>query len=299
MRFLFLFVAFITPVCCFSQNRVFVGRVVDKDRKGIPFAVVEAKDRNQGVYCDENGIFSFTGNAEEIKTLLFFCLGYEKKEISTEILPMDSIIVMLNMATSSLNMVTIKSKTGKRVSGVLGKKHPEHDGECYRFYGSETAIKLNAEDDKQDGILKTVNVYITKEGDWRTKFRIHIYEYDSLPGREITDSNIIVQAEKANSWVKIDLSNKRIPVNEGVFVSVEWISGFGNTEKSLQSEKHPEVTNYNGQVLGLTDDYGKASKTYSRKPFSKTWEYFDDANAPRKGGYFLNPMIYCTYSYIK
>ncbi len=298
MRNLLLFISLIIFLPCYAQNRVFLGRVVDKNKQAIPFAVVEAKDRNEGVYCDENGVFSFTGNADNIKTLVVFCMGFEKKEISTEILPLDSIIVTLQPRAASLKTVKIVGRKGKPVQEVLGKsrKRLSYEGDCYRFYGSETAIRLQA-DSTHGGVLNTVNVFITNEGDWKTKFRIHIYEWDDLPAHEITDSNLVVQAESGGSWVKVDLSSKRILINKGLFVSVEWISGFGNSELPLQSDNHPEVNNYNGQVLGLTSDYGKPSKTYSRKPFNNNWVYYDAPEAQRKGGYFLNPMIYCTYKY--
>lgn len=275
-----------------------MGRVVDKEKRGIPFAVVEAKDMNQGVYCDDNGVFAFTGNADQIKTLVIFCLGYEKKEISTEILPLDSIIVELNTKVATLKAVSIKAKKGTPTEGVLGKsrRQLEYAGDCYRYYGSETAIRLKA-DTAHNGILKAVYVYITDEGDWKTKFRVHLYEWDSLPHKELTDTSLVVQATSGNSWVKVDVSSLKILVNKGLFASVEWISGYGNTQRKLQSDKNPEVSDYNGQVLGLTSDYGKPSKTYSRKPFSKKWIYYDSPDAQRKGGYFLNPMIYCTYTY--
>lgn len=275
-----------------------MGRVVDKEKRGIPFAVVEAKDMNQGVYCDDNGVFAFTGNADQIKTLVIFCLGYEKKEISTEILPLDSIIVELNTKVATLKAVSIKAKKGTPTEGVLGKsrRQLEYAGDCYRYYGSETAIRLKA-DTAHNGILKAVYVYITDEGDWQTKFRVHLYEWDSLPQKELTDTSLVVQASSGNSWVKVDVSSLKIVVNKGMFASVEWISGYGNTQQKLQSDKNPEVSDYNGQVLGLTSDYGKPSKTYSRKPFSKKWIYYDSPDAQRKGGYFLNPMIYCTYTY--
>ena len=300
MRLFILFITLLVSVAAQAQSRVFAGRVVDKNRNGIPFAVVEIKDRNQGVYCDENGVFSFTGNVAEMQTLLFFCLGYEKKELAVTTLPADSIIVELRSQTTSLREVAITGRKGKTATGTLGKSrkqlHP--DGHCYRYYGSETAILLPA-DTTHDGVLKEVFVYITDEGDWKTKFRIHVYEWDTLPGRELTDSSVVVQATKGNSWVRADVAALRIPVNKGLFVSVEWIAGFGNTAQLLATEKHPDVTGYNGQVPGLTSSYGKPSKTYSRKPFAKEWIYYDDAAAARMGGYFLNPMIYCTYSYVK
>lgn len=277
-----------------------MGRVTDKGNRGIPFAVITVKGQNMGIYTDEHGAFAFTGDPGNVRTLVVSCMGYAPKEVNTDILPADSVVIVLEQQAARLREVSIVGKKGKTRRGTLGRprKKLDHDGDCYRRYGSETAILLDA-DTAHDGILDAVYVYITGEGEPQTKFRIHVYEKAELPGNEITDSNVVVQARKGNSWVRVDLAARRIPVNEGLFISVEWVAGYGNNQQALQSEKNPEVVNYNGQVLGITASYGKPSRTYSRKPFAKEWEYYDAADAQRKGGYFLNPMIMATYTYVK
>lgn len=301
MRYLLFITILLFSLSCWAQNRVFVGRVIDRQHQGIPFAVVEVKDKHQGVYCDENGFFSFSGDANFINTLVISCMGYEKKEINTDILPLnDSLIIELKTKVANLKEVAITSRKGTPKQAILGKSRRQlsYTGDCYRYYGSETAIRLKADTALHGGTLKAIYVFITDEGDYSTRFRVHVYQWDTLPQNEITDTNLIVQATEPNAWVKIEVSNKKIPVDKGLFVSVEWVAGFGNTRQALQSAKNPEVSNYNGQVLGLTSDYGKPSRTYSRSPFSKKWIYYDAPDAQRKGGYFLNPMIYCTYTYI-
>ncbi len=301
MRYLVFLTTILFSLSSRAQYRIFTGRVIDGQRKGIPFAVVEVKDKHQGVYCDENGFFSFSGDATFLNTLVVSCMGYERKEINTDILPLsDSLIIELKTKVANLKEVSITSKKGIPKQATLGKNRRQlsYTGDCYRYYGSETAIRLMADTTQSGGTLNAIYVFITDEGDFNTRFRVHVYRWDTLPKNEITDSNLIVQATEGNTWVKIDVSKKKIPVGKGLFVSVEWISGFGNTRQSLQSAKNPEVINYNGQVLGLTSDYGKPSRTYSRSPFTKKWIYYDAAEAQRKGGYFLNPMIYCTYTYI-
>lgn len=300
MRQLLIALLFFLSTISHAQNRVFMGRVTDRQNHPVPFAVIEAKGLGTGVYTDEQGVFAFWGDAMRIQTLVVSCLGFATKEINTDILPADSVMIILEPKATKLKEVTITGRNGKELTGILGKsrKKLHADGDCYRMYGSETAIRLDG-DRSRDGILESVYVYITGEGDPKTKFRIHVYEYGDKPNNEITDSNVIVQARKGNTWVKVDLSAKRIPVNEGLFISVEWVSGYGNSQQVLQSEKNPEVDKYNGQVLGITDGYGKPSYTWSRKPFSKDWSYYDAADAQRKGGYFLNPMIMATYTYVK
>ena len=290
----FLFMAFNS----FAQERAFFGKVIDKDTKeGIPFSVVKAKDRNEGIYTDENGRFAFTSNTDSAKSFIFYCLGYARQELQANQLSSDSIVVELRKQYSNLGEVVIKDRTGKMRSTYMGKKKSKHVGDCYQKYGEEDALFLKA-DKSRDGVLKEVWIYITDEGVPDSKFRIHIYAKDSvtnLPSKELTDSNLIVHATHGDEWVKTDLSNKWIPVNDGVFISVEWISGHGNENKSLQSVKHAEVNNHNGQVLGLTRNMwkgkGHIEYMYHRDAFHNEWGFSFNP--------LLCPMIYAKYTYYK
>lgn len=282
-----------------AQTRVFRGRVTDEQKNGIPFAVIEAREQRQGVYTDENGYFAFTADTTVVKTLAVFCMGYGQRQLVVAQLPADSLHITLTPQATTLSTVKITARNGKKREGVLGQSRRKlrHIGELFRNYGAETAIKLRADTGQYNATLRAVYVYVSTEGDPTTKFRVHVYEWGDLPSREITDTNVVVAARKGGTWVKVDLSRKKIPVGDGLFVSVEWVAGFGNSQIPMQSTFDSAVAGFNGQVLGITDGYGQASLTYSRKPFSSEWQYYDDPRAMRRGGYFLNPMIYCTYTY--
>lgn len=290
--------ACLMAITSFSQERTFVGRVTDKSTKeGVPFCVVKVKDKNEGVYTDENGRFAFTANPDSAKVFLFYCLGYVKKEIPTQQFGSDSIMVDLQKDITSLKEVVIKNKSGKAHTDYIGKRKSKHRGDCYQKYGEEDAVFLKA-DKNRDGVLKEVAVYVTNEGVPDSKFRIHVYTKDSvtnLPAVELTDSNLIVHGTKGNEWVKVDISKKEIHIDEGVFIAVEWISGHGNTDKSLQSAKHAEVNNHNGQVIGLTRNSWKGKGAikymYHRDAFHNEWGF---NYSP-----LLCPMIYGKYTYYK
>ncbi len=290
--FLLLLITFVS-LNSFSQERHFFGKVVDKDKKtGIPFCVVKAKDRNEGVYTDENGRFSFTSNTDSVKAFIFYSLGYGRREVACAEFPNDSITVELQKEYTNLKEVVVVPD-GKRRK-ILGKKKARHMSDCYQKYGEENAVFLRA-DHLNNGYLKELFVYITDEGIPDTKFRMHVYEKDpvtNMPGTELTDSNLIVHANRGNEWVKADLGNKRIPVGGGVYISVEWIAGHGNNVASMQSAKHTEVTGHNGQVMGLQRNYGVAYM-YHRYPFHTEWISNWDANLNPA----LCPMIYGTYTY--
>lgn len=301
MKYFLSAVGIMLGLCSFAQERYFFGRVVDEQGRGVPFAVVQAKDMHQGVYCTESGTFSFKADAQLVKSFIFFSLGFTKREIKVTDLAKDSIIVQLPVDHVSLNTVTFSPP---KTEAILGNKFLGHLGDSYGKYGSEHAIFLKPNKDIAggSGTIKEIFVFITDEGIPNTKFRIHVYSRDTatkLPGKDLADSNIIVQAKHGNEWVKADVSKLKIPVKGGVFISVEWVSGNGNVMTDLQSAKNPTVTQYNGQVLGLTDDYGPKRLAYARHTLlDDNWIRFDCTERPYTEPKCVNPMIYCTYTYI-
>ena len=304
MKYLFLLITLSLSVNSFSQDLpagqavwLFSGKVIDKEKKtGIPYCVVKAKDRNEGVYTDENGKFSFTSNTDSVKAFIFYCLGYARHEISIAQFPQDSITVELDKEYTNLKETVVVADKGKIRHKILGRKKAKHVSDCYQKYGEEDAVFLHA-DHLKNGILKQIFVYITNEGIPDTKFRIHVYEKDpvtNMPARELTDSNLIVHANNGNEWVMADLGDKRIHIGAGVFISVEWIAGHGNNGAALQSSKHAVVTSHNGQVLGLQRNYG-VPYMYHRYPFRTDWKSNWDIDLNPA----LCPMIYGTYTYTR
>jgi len=298
MRYLLLTIIMLLSLSSFSQERVFLGRVIDKEKKdGIAYCIVKVKDRNEGVYTDENGRFSFTANPDSAKAFIISSLGYAKKEIPAVSFGRDSLVIELQKQNTNLKEVVITGETGKVRRRTLGKKKLRHQSDCYQKYGEEVAVFLYA-DKINKNTLKEIFVYITNEGVPDTKFRIHVYEKEpgtNLPGKELTDSNLIVHANTGNEWVKVNMASKKISVSGGVFISVEWIAGHGNSEQALTSRKHIDVTDHNGQVLGLARNYGVPFMCH-RSSFHTEWQ-----GALEYGN--MNPaycpMIYGTYTYTK
>jgi len=296
MKLNMLILALLTVCRLCAQERPYMGRVIDKDtRQGIPFCVVKVKDRNEGVYTDDAGRFAFTANTDSAKTFIFYCLGYTKVEIPSSQMGTDSVTVTMQKEYSSLKEVVVSDDNGGKTAW-MGKKKSKHVSDCYQKYGGEIAAFERA-DKARNGVLKEVYVYITDEGVPDSKFRIHIYSKDSatnMPAEELTDSNVIVHATKGNEWVKTDLSNRHIHVGEGVFISVEWVSGHGNADKAMQSMKHPIVDAHNGQVLGLTKNTFKkwgSRYMYQRDPFNSSWHFSFNP--------MYCPMVYARYTYHK
>ncbi len=117
--------------------------------------------------------------------------------------------------------------------------------------------------------MKEVYIFVTAGNNPSADFGICIYEKDSLPLKRLTPGEIIAHAQNGNEWVRVDLSDKHIPVNDGIYVAVLWIS----------EERSP--------MVGLTRAYGYNVHAYNRNLTTNEWyDLHGDA-----------PMIYCTYSY--
>lgn len=281
LSILLLFIA----VDCSAQNRTIQGKVTDEKIRPIPYAIVQVKGTSNGVYTNEQGQFSIT-SAGMADMLIFQCTGYEQKEM----LPRDFTgIVILKEKTNILSEVTISYKKKKMKTGQLGIRSKSF-GDAYFAPGIENGIYFTGNHVK-NGYIKNIYVYVRDKGVPTNKFRVHVYEADTsiqLPIADITDTNLIVHAIKGEEWVEIDVSNKRIPVKNGLIISMEWLDGFGN-DNTMQNQG---TIQFKGQVLGLTRFNG-IQYTYHRNIFApdgyKEQSKFD----------YLVPMIYCTYTYPK
>ena len=350
MRYLALLLSFLSSVSLYAQVRSIYGRVLNKEGQGVQEAFIEGKSWEH-IACDSQGYFSAKGNADTIKTRTFtiYAPGYEPKEIQGASLPADSIFIELQRETEDayevrlhehakpilpvidesdsvitarrnktvrLNEVTIQSTKRKVYERVLGKRKLKQKSGAYMENGDEVAIFLAADPDRK-GILKCVYAYITAEGHPDAKFRKHVYARDSTmetPGIDIPDSVVIAHADKGDEWVSVDLGSKRIPVKDGIFISIEWLEGYGNNAETWHKEQLPAYRlalcrqndackEFNGQVLGMTWDYGTRSITHTSAHYKRDYWSHDRISLQRRGlvrvYHWANPMIYCTYTYAK
>ena len=300
-----------------AKDHKYYGQLVSKDNQGLPNSFVSVKSLNQSFPCDMKGKFSFTANLNAEDSLVFYAAGYERVAIVVDVLPDDSIIVELKKNSTQLQEFTLGLKSGRVREAVAGSRKWLHQAGCYLLFKDEIALFLPA-DSLLHGLLKEVNVYITKDGKAVTnKFFIHVYRPDSTgaPGEEVTDAAVIVNALKGNEWVGADLSDNKIQVGSGLFVSVEWAYGQGND--GFPHDMPPGVSNYyagndslrnfyNGQVLGLTwldNPNPKVYRRYARTTYEHTapdkWFLTPPTNGGRKRNECITPMMYFTYTYVE
>ncbi|MBC7554492.1 MAG: hypothetical protein H7257_10980 [Taibaiella sp.] len=299
----------------FSKVRSFSGKVTDINKKGIAYASLKAVERNEVFYCDGSGKFNFRADTDSIDLLSVTSQGFEAKELETESLSKDSIIIELDRSSRHLKEASIKADGGKIKVDRAGNDKSSHSAGCFLTYKDEIAVYLKIEQEK-NAVLKSIAAYITKDGLPATKFLMHVYIKDSAtggPGEEITDSLLVVHGRKGNEWITADLSERILQVKDGIFVSVEWASGYGNDYFPIPLKN---ATNYysgndslrevfNGQVVGLNWQSGQPQvyRRYARDIYennnSGKWFLTKPLRGGHKLGLWICPMIYCTYTYLE
>lgn len=282
----------------YSRQGMVYGTVKDDNGRPIASCAVKPARSVYVTYSNEHGEFSLEYNSDSSGSLVFFGLGFETKEVSVG---NDTLRVVLKRKENKLNdvVVTASEEGGTIKHGIMGKKHLKPYGICTGRIGSEQAIFLGA-DSTRRGQLENVYVYVLKDGIPNSRFRIHVYDIDTgyLPGNDLLDSVVILHANEGDEWVSADVSARHIHIGRGVFISVEWIAGYGNDLTLVTSKKYTAEPPFNGQVLGYTQGYFRQSSlAYGRRNATRPWGYIMLAGTSRRN--ILNPMIYATYTYRK
>lgn len=285
------YVLLLLSVCTYAQRNIF-GIIKNEAGRPIPSCLIQAG--NNQYYSDNNGHFSLihTGSAP----LIIHNLAYHTKEVSVTA---DTLHITLSFKFNDLQeaKITGSKSTGKLKQAIMGSKKLKPHGVCTMHTGNEVAIFLSA-DSSRHGYLSHVYYYITDEGLPGAKFRVHVYDIDTsyLPGQDLVDSTVIIHGTAGNEWVSVDLSSLRIPVARGVFISMEWLEGYGNLPYPLTSRRYPAAGTFNGQILSFTEGYYKrGSLFYSRRNTNAEWQYRNLRGTLRRNT--LNPMVYATYNY--
>ena len=278
----------------YSKEHSVFGIVVTTNGKPVDCCIIKVVNQNISASSNARGEFSLTYDDHLSDSLIFYRLGFEARQI---FISADTLKVILKSTVNNLDEVIVSSRhKGRTRHGVMGKSNLEPFGICTRQIGNESAIFLQA-NLKRHGQLEKIFFYITNEGIPGSRFRVHVYDIDTayLPGNDLLDSVVILHANEGNEWVSVDISSRHITVGRGVFVSMEWISGYGNSEALLTAKNYP-VGDFNGQVLSFTHGYHKqGSLYYVRRNKQSKWDYLWTGGSFAK--WVLNPMIYATYTY--
>lgn len=291
--------------------------VVDEQQNPIAYALLHNGSKDFIGYSNDQG--RFNGDTFSVAdTVMISCIGYHNGYFIITKAEFDTTI-LLRKAAGTIDEVVVTTRRQKWETVQLGNKM-KYAGNAFLEPGYETGVYLAMPSRPANAYLQSVYFYITDIGYPTSKFRIHIYERDELtkqPGRDITDSNLIVNASQGGAWLKVNLKDKYIRIDKGIFVCMEWIGGYGNSDSTLTfngiaGDKYYKMTNrgyrkqrltatrrkkaesmysdikFKGQVLGLASNkYGQSTWSYNRR-YGNFWI---EEPGP------LIPMIYATCIY--
>jgi len=238
-------------------------QIVDKETKApVPYAHIQLTTEAKGAIANFDGFFVLDSSLNVNDTILISCIGYKNKSILIKTISAKNSIELepRDQQLSEVVVTVKKSKFRTRKLGLTKKPKKIRSATDYTGTaknGQEKAVWI-PNDYSIQGILKSVNIYVSKVGYPNAHFRIHIYDCDPLtiqPSKELTHSNIIASGTKGNEWVEVDMTKEQIQVGEnGCFIGIEWFD-------SPQSKFYRDTLS----IKGYTYDDSKTKDTiYSR-----------------------------------
>lgn len=107
MKHIVLIAAFFVTVFTFAQNTGSIsGNLLDLESNNEPllYGKVTVKETGASVLSDENGFFKIENIKEGTYTLVYSFVGYDTKEIQTEVSSSKSTNIKLHLAASSISL---------------------------------------------------------------------------------------------------------------------------------------------------------------------------------------------------
>ncbi|WP_405570682.1 carboxypeptidase-like regulatory domain-containing protein [Winogradskyella sp. Asnod2-B02-A] len=231
------------------------GIVLDSiSHETLPYASLVIKNKNNGVYSNEDGTYNFNiPKASAKDTLIISLIGYYNKKIAVthildrtqedlniQMLPKVESLdeVLINNTQRTFRNNKIKLSTGNRKQ-VFPSSVP---------FGYETATLMENPKHKKGKLVKlhlklkdsSIDIYET----YQTYYRIAFYNIDSLgfPGDLLHFENIIVKPEIHEKNYAIDLEDKGIPfTKKGIFIGIETVKPNYITLKSSMYVTTPNI----------------------------------------------------------
>ncbi len=289
-KYLIILILLISSYNIFGQNRI----IDAQTKKPVSYGQVKLIHQAKGAMANYNGYFKLDTIYNNSDTFKISCIGYESKFITYKAIQ-KNYVVDLSQKVEELNEVIVTAKKVKYKNKKIGvTKKPRtqfFDYSVTAKNGEERAIWIPNEYNIE-GHLKSINVYVTDVGYPDAHFRIHVYNcsmFKTIPGEELTSSNIISSGTIGNEWVNVNLENQNIIIGEnGCFIGIEWFDspkslkfndtlfckGSTYTDGKYKDTIYSSIRKGNGIVLGSISEKYKYSKNklWVRRKFDEKWD---------------------------
>jgi len=224
---LFIFILVINNIYSQSSKTI---QLYNSLYQPIAFANISINSSEKGFYSNIEGkvVVKFLNKND---TLKISCIGYENKTI---VFNQVRDTLFLEEKLNKLNEIEIKANYKYSKIGYKGKKSWPSSNGSGNINGLISGILIK---NITTGFLDNIEVYINKAKKKPVNlFLLRIFDVDSLTGfpkNSLLDTQIFVPNTK-KGWVKIEMNNQHIKIENGVFIAVE---SFVNPRYSLDSLK--------------------------------------------------------------
>lgn len=237
-----------------GQELIVSFRIVDFEKRGIPYASVSLGRHQIGTYSDSLGNVIFRFPKEKADSLHINAVGYQSKSIFYVDYPKT---ITLQEDNSQIEAIEVKSKRTSFYRKRIGEFHKgfkKHQFTLNGVKGTQYAFYL-ANEEKKEGIIKTIYINTkTEKINPTNKIRIRFYtqnQFTKAPDKDITDKNIIYEVSKSGV-LSINIEDyKIICPKDGFFVGIDLM---GNEKSEIKSKVSPTIYGYSPR---LKNDYSQ------------------------------------------
>ena len=256
-------ILFLISLQLLHAQKVLSGTVVDTDT-GVPvdYANIGIIDQAKGTVSAEDGTFTLPledADINETDTLQFSRIGYETIRFTTQKLYdqlQENPIIQMKESLFELEGVTLNVKNAKK--NRVG--YTSNDKNNFAFWndslalGGEHASKIRI----KKGPLKLEDLSFNVIGSISDSIlvRVNIYEVENggMPGKNISNHNILHTIKTKRGRVTIDLSPYNIVVEDHFVASLELLKIYG------------------GKVGILISSFGDGARSYTRLISQDRWK---------------------------
>ncbi|MEW2921254.1 carboxypeptidase-like regulatory domain-containing protein [Muricauda sp. ANG21] len=248
-----LFIFFFISLQCFYAQKALTGKLLDVDTgQPVDYANIGIVDQAKGTVSAEDGTFELQledSDINESNIIQFSRIGYETLRFTTKVLYnrlQENPNINLKEALFELEGVTLNVKNAEK--NRVG--YISNDKDNFAFWndslalGGEHASKIRI----KDAPLKLEDMSFNVIGSISDSIlvRVNIYEIGQggLPGKNISNHNILHTITTRRGRVTIDLSPYNIVVNDHFIASLELLKIYGGRVGILISSSSDGYRSY-------------------------------------------------------
>jgi hypothetical protein len=261
-----MFYASMLPGRLFAQTYI-QGAVIDeKTKEGIPYATLGIKKTNTGTNADEHGKYLIRVPDNNDDTIIISSVGYQTLKIALSN-GMPDYIFSLKPKDVQMRNITISNKKDW-TSETIGKFDDCGDYALVSS-GYQTQIAKLFHSEHENTLLNRVTICHKPAllASSKSKYRIRIYDQDSITGQPSTELyDEPIEVSQTSKMVGVDLAQYRIWLpHKNFFVAIEWLKIPFNKEEKKNGNKNDQLETFYPRIGA------KNSKSKNRETWGLTY----------------------------